>query len=287
MTESSAYNFPCNLCGNTTHRLLYMKKNFPIVRCTKCGLVSTVLPENFDTRTIYDETYFKGGQVDGYADYESSEKILKSEFKKVLNKLLSYFPDTKGKKLLEIGSAYGYFLDEAKNYFDCYGVEVSTDGVQQSVKRGLNVFEGVLDQNLLRKTGKVDAVVMLDVIEHLPDPSGTLKMIYEAMNPGGVILIVTGDHSSLLSRIMKDNWRLMTPPQHTFFFSNKTLPMMAESAGFKVLSVNAPWKIVPFGLPFYQVGRRTGIRIKALENINNFGIPVNLFDTVRVIARKN
>jgi len=114
-------NFACNLCGNIKHVLLFEKKGFPIVRCTSCDLVSTVLPAGFDTRTIYDDSYFQGGQEDGYADYQSSEKILRAEFRRVLKKFLPFFTDTKGKKLLEIGSAYGYFLDEASKYFECYG----------------------------------------------------------------------------------------------------------------------------------------------------------------------
>ncbi|HRS39448.1 MAG TPA: class I SAM-dependent methyltransferase [Bacteroidia bacterium] len=284
--SDTAYEFPCNLCSSTSHRLLFVKKNFPIVKCLSCGLVSTVLPADFDPLSIYDETYFNGGQVDGYGDYESSEIILRAEFRKIVREILKYIPQPEGKKLLELGSAYGYFLSEASAYFTCYGVEVSKAGVQKSEALGLRVFEGALTADVLRETGKVDVVVMLDVIEHLTDPMATLGLAYSALNPGGVMLIVTGDHGSLLSKVMKANWRLMTPPQHTFFFTSKTLPAMVAKAGFTVKSVTAPWKIVPLGLPFYQVGRRTGLRVRALENINNFGIPINLFDTVRVIAVK-
>ena len=284
--STTEITFPCNLCGNSKHILLFEKKGFPIVRCTSCDLVSTVLPSGFNTNSIYDDSYFQGGQEDGYADYQSSEKILKAEFRSVLKKLLSFFPNTKGKKLLEIGSAYGYFLDEASKYFECYGIEVNKEGALQSRNRGLNVFEGVLTEDILKKTGKLDAVVMLDVIEHLNEPLQTLKQLYDAMNPDGVILVVTGNHNSLLSNIMKQNWRLMTPPQHTFFFSTKTLKAVLTKAGFRVIASDSPWKIVPLGLPFYQVGRRIGFRIKFLENISSIGIPLNLFDTIRVIAKK-
>jgi 2-polyprenyl-3-methyl-5-hydroxy-6-metoxy-1,4-benzoquinol methylase len=277
--------FTCTLCGNKRHVVLFEKKGFPIVRCTNCDLVSTVLPENFNTLDIYDEGYFQGGQEDGYADYQSSEKILRAEFRSVLKKLLTYFKETGGKKLLEIGSAYGYFLDEASAYFDCYGIEVNKEGVEQSNKRGLKVFEE-LNENVTGRIGKVDAVVMLDVIEHLNNPLQTVSQLYEMMNPGGIILIVTGNHNSLLSKIMKQNWRLMTPPQHTFFFSEKTLKALVARAGFNILSADSPWKTVPLGLPFYQVGSRIGFRIKSLENISSVGIPLNLFDTTRIIARK-
>ncbi len=285
-TENSKLSFPCNICGAIKHELLFLKKNFPIVKCTQCGLVSTILPDKFDTHTIYDDSYFHGGQVDGYSDYKSTEKILKAEFKSVLKTILPFFKGQKNKKLLEIGSAYGYFLDEAKEYFDCYGIEINQEGVETSNKRGLKVFQGELTDSILEKTGKVDVVVMLDVIEHLTDPLTVVKKLYENMNPGGIILIVTGNHDSILSTMMGDKWRLMTPPQHTFFFSTKTLKALVTKAGFEIRSNSAPWKTIPMGLAFYQVGSRIGLRIKRLERINSVGIPVNLFDTVRVIGEK-
>ena len=284
--SGSKYFFTCTLCSNEVHILLYEKKGYPIVRCEQCGIVSTVLPDNFDTSKIYDDSYFQGGQVDGYADYQSSEKILHAEFKSVVKKLSTHFKDTSGKKLLEIGSAYGYFLDEASKYFKCYGVEINQAGVIQSRKRGLQVFEGEMNDDILLETGKLDVVVMLDVIEHLNEPLKTMEKLFAAMNPGGVILIVTGNHNSLLSKLMSANWRLMTPPQHTFFFSAKTLKALLVKAGFKIKTTDSPWKIVPLGLPFYQIGSRIGFRIRKLEQINSFGIPLNLFDTVRIIAGK-
>ena len=63
---------------------------------------------------------------------------------------------------------------------------------------------------------------MLDVIEHLTDPMATLGLAYSALNPGGVMLIVTGDHGSLLSKVMKANWRLMTPRSTLFLYLENT-----------------------------------------------------------------
>ena len=285
-TLNSEYNFACNICESKSHKLLYLKKGFPIVKCNECGLVSTVLPTDFNTHKIYDDSYFHGGQVDGYSDYKSSEKILKAEFHSVVKKILPYFKDTKNKKLLEVGSAYGYFLDEAAKHFECFGIEINQEGVDLSNKRGHKVFQGELTDDVLKKIGKVDVVVMLDVIEHLTDPFAIIKKLYDNMNPGGIILIVTGNHSSMLSKMMGQNWRLMTPPQHTFFFSSNTLKRLVKKAGFKIQSSTAPNKIIPLGLPFYQIGSRIGVRIKRLEQINSVGIPVNLFDTVRIIAEK-
>ena len=55
-----------------------------------------------------------------------------------------------------------------------------------------------------------------------------------------------------LARWWKQTGGWWRPAAH-FFLYPKTLPAMVAKAGFTVKSVTAPWKIVPLGLPFYQV----------------------------------
>jgi hypothetical protein len=78
----------------------------------------------------------------------------------------------------------------------------------------------------------------------------------------------------------------MTPPQHLFFYSPETLEKLCENHGLKVASLVAPWKRVPLGLMAYQLTRRLGLPIKLPGWLNHFGVPVNLFDAMRLIARK-
>src|SRR6059036_3635470 len=92
----------CGICGTwTDHDLLYEKWGYPILRCRICGLGSTSVPDGFDTASLYGEGYFRGGQVDGYADYLSSEDVLRKEFRRALHQLRRNGP-SEG-RLLEIG----------------------------------------------------------------------------------------------------------------------------------------------------------------------------------------
>src|SRR3989344_3234667 len=49
-----------------------------------------------------------------YAAGKVNEKIIRSRAKKILKNLIKLSPT--GKSLLDVGSGYGYFLDEAKSY---------------------------------------------------------------------------------------------------------------------------------------------------------------------------
>jgi SAM-dependent methyltransferase len=285
--QTAAIDSPltCNICHARSFTQLFTKSGFDILKCSNCDIVFTNIPRGFDLLSIYDESYFQGGQADGYGDYVGTEAVLRREFKhsvKLLRDLTGHRP---GLKLLELGSAYGFFLDEATQYFECTGVEVSRAAAEHARRRGHQVINDILTEQLLPEIGTVDVVAMFDVVEHLPDPAATFELIDRCLNPGGIVVLTTGDVESFSARVFGKRWRLMTPPQHTFFFSPRTLRTLFEKLGYRIETVRRPWKVVPLGLAFYQLGNRLGLRLRPLEKINLF-MPVNLGDAVLVAARK-
>jgi hypothetical protein len=190
-----------------------------------------------------------------------------------------------GLKLLELGSAYGFFLDEASKYFECLGIEVSMPAAEHSRRRGHRVLDGILTERAVAQIGRVDVVALFDVVEHLADPVATFRLIDRCLNDNGVVVLTTGDVESLYAKVSGKSWRLMTPPQHTFFFSPRTLRAIFEKMNYKVEFVKRPWKLVPLSLAFYQLGSRLGLRFKPLERLNVV-VPVNLGDAVMIVARK-
>ena len=266
----------CIACDGGIASPLYSVAGFAIVRCA-CGLARTELPAGFDPASIYTEAYFQGGHHDGYADYAGSREHLRAEFRRVLDAL----PVRTG-KLLEIGCAYGFFLDEAAERFEVTGVEIADAARAACVERGHAVARE-LDEAVLAR-GPFDAAAMLDVIEHLPDPGAVLARLATAMRPGAPLAITTGDFGSVLARVMGRRWRLMTPPQHLWFFSRATLGALLERHGFQVTRVEHPWKQVPLALMAYQVSRYVGGQQLVRRLTLPGRIPVNLFDAMRVIA---
>jgi SAM-dependent methyltransferase len=274
----------CPVCGErTAHKSVFEKWGYPILSCRGCGLTSAGVPQQFDSSAIYSRDYFQGKTRDGYADYLSSENVLRREFRHSLAHLRRYAP--KG-RLLEIGCAYGFFLMEGARYYRSIGIDISQDAIDFARSRGLDAHQGIVDADFLRRTGPFDAVVMLDVIEHLPDPANVLAAVSDAMPQGGCLLITTGDWGSLTARLAGRHWRLMTPPQHLYFFSRPTLTTLLERVGLQLVDCRKPWKMVPLGLAMYQAACRIGVKPPFPSFMNRLGIPLNLFDTMRVIARK-
>ena len=72
-------------------------------------------------------------------------------------------------------------------------------------------------------------------------------------------MITTGDFGALSARLAGARWRLMTPPQHLWFFSQESMRRMASSLGFKVEHLDHPWKMVPLSLISFQLARMSGL----------------------------
>jgi SAM-dependent methyltransferase len=273
----------CPACGAPTgHDRLYAKNGCDIFRCETCGLGRTETSA-FDPATYYTGDYFSGRHVDGYADYLGAEPVLRHEFARVVAFVRKH--RNRG-RLLELGCAYGFFLQEAEPYFEVAGIELAEDAAAYGRRRGLKVLAGVAEEDNLARLGPLDVIVLLDVIEHLPDPHATLALCARHLNPGGIIVLTTGDFGSGAARLAGARWRLMTPPQHLWFFTRNSMERLSERLGMRLEHFDHPWKVVPLSLILFQLRRMLGLRPAAPAAASRIGLPVNLFDAMRVVLRK-
>lgn len=254
------------------------------MRCQACGL-GKACTEDFNPETYYDASYFNGSRPDGYSDYLGAREVLQDHFKQELE-LLKRLGAEQG-ELLELGCAYGYFLELAQHRYNVNGLEICEEAVADCRARGLvGVRHGAISAETLTPVPMADVVVMFDVIEHLPEPGAALAAAVGKLRPGGLMLITTGDFSSLCSRIMGKHWRLMTPPQHLWFFTPNSLKKMGDSLGLELVYIDHPFKKVPFGLIVYQLCRYLSFSPRLPAWMHRLGLPVNLFDAMRVVLRK-
>jgi SAM-dependent methyltransferase len=274
----------CAICGSLNSFEPALRKNgYQILRCRSCGVGRAVVPD-FAAEALYTTDYFTGKVDQAYVDYSGSEKILRQEFHRQLEFLRTLAP--KG-KLLEIGCAYGFFLQEAKEYFDVYGVEVSADAVESCHRTGLsNVWRAPLTEETARQIGELDAIVMLDVIEHIDDVAGTLELAVRYLRPGGVILLTTGDWNSTVARVTGASWRLMAPPHHLWYFTRTSLGRLFDKLGCREEHFSHPWKLVPLELIVNQLGVMIRRPMSLPKSLHGTGLPANLFDAMRVAYRK-
>ena len=272
----------CPACGSSSHVLRFRVAGCDIRQCRACGLGRTGATR-FDPASYYTDDYFSGAHADGYADYAGAEPVLRREFARSVDFIRRH---RSGGRLLELGCAYGFFLLEASRYYEAAGIELAASAAAAARSRGLHVLQGHVDEDNLRRIGHVDVIVLLDVVEHLPNPREILALCSRFLEPGGIVVITTGDFGSLSARIAGARWRLMTPPQHLWFFTVPGMRAMADAVGLSLVHVDHPWKLVPISLVAFQLRRMLGLRSVPGATTSGLGIPVNLFDAMRVVLRK-
>ena len=128
----------------------------------------------------YGKEYFKG-----YT--KQAETYNKNQYRKLLKKLEKY---RKNNILLEVGSAYGWLLEVAreKKWGTC-GIEISKHACDVAEERGKGVYWGTVEENIDNIEEDFDVIIMINVIEHMENPIGTLKLLYGKLREGGIIYI--------------------------------------------------------------------------------------------------
>lgn len=92
--------------------------------------------------------------------------------------------------LLDIGCAYGLFLREASQYFECTGTDISEHAIEHArstLPKEIEVFVGVAGSLPVNK--KYDLVTCFDILEHTKDLGEALDNIYALLKDNGVLVI--------------------------------------------------------------------------------------------------
>ena len=186
--DGRAVEHRCVLCGSDTMVLLYpsnvkadvkplefactsdaLAQHDDILRCPACGMVSS--KPSISAQEILDN--YSEMEDEGYlAEQEGRRKL----FDWVLDTAAGY--PVRNRRLLEIGSNVGLFLDSArKRGWEATGVEPSKWAVDLGRERfDVDLRPGTID-DLSIEPGSVDLAVMLDVLEHLSDPAAELAKV--------------------------------------------------------------------------------------------------------------
>lgn len=221
----------CNLCGadDTIDYLLF--DEYKYVKCRKCSLIyQNPRPKFKALKNRYTEKYFEYE----LRNQENFFLLMKKSLNdiKFFEKLASEFKEPR--YFLDIGCATGLLLNYVRNFgFNVKGVEICPQSVMYARKNfKLDVFLGTFEEANFPDE-YFDVIHFSHLIEHLPDPSTSLKNIYKKLKKNGYILVTTPRVDSFQRWIFKEKWRSFHR-DHIYIFSKKTLIAIIEKAGFKI-----------------------------------------------------
>ena len=140
-------------------------------------------------------------------------------------------------RLLEVGCGTGTLLLEAEAAgWQALGIEPGLAAQQVARERGATVVGGYFPQALPADATPVEAIALLDVLEHFADPRALLAQLRPALLPGGRLLVQVPNWDSLLIRLEGGAGSTICPG-HWSYFTPRSLTSLLEREGFRTLSV--------------------------------------------------
>ena len=132
--------------------------------------------------------------------------------------------------LLELGCAHGGFVGLAKAAgYQATGLDLSPWMVDYARHAfGVLTLVGPVQNQTMLLPGSLDIIAMMDVVEHLPDPVGTLKHCLSLLEPDGLFILQTPalPENQTLAQLDASQHKFprhLKPAEHLYLFSKQSM----------------------------------------------------------------
>lgn len=225
----------CSLCGTSANPTLVNRRDYdygvPYTleywACSGCGLVfADPIPVSLipDFYRCYSTHLLEDGHDGNGIFWRIVEALAPSVDR---NGAFEKFDIAKDARVLDFGCGSGRFIVQlmSSSYCNVAGCDFDPKVAAISIP-GLRFFQGI--DSLVNE--RFDVITLNYVIEHLPDPVGTLRQLVGHLAEGGFIYIRTPNVMSSLARRFGDHWRGWDTPRHLHLFTLAALRLAAGAA---------------------------------------------------------
>lgn len=205
--------------------------------CRNCGYEKANLEQSINLQSAHE-------LVDESARESGLREVRRDNFQTLLNRIRSLKPT--GGRLLEIGSAHGWFLEEAEKYgFDVLGIEPDKNVFATAVQKKIPMRSGYFP-NALKEGEMFDVIVFNDVIEHIPNIEFILSYCKDRLQPDGLLVLNLPSSTGIFYRLSKlfcgvgftrffDRlWQKDLPSPHLHYFNSANLSELLRKKGFEI-----------------------------------------------------
>jgi 2-polyprenyl-3-methyl-5-hydroxy-6-metoxy-1,4-benzoquinol methylase len=195
----------------------------------------------------------------GYADAENANAH-RYLLPTVDEALRSFAPAT----VFDLGCGNGSVARHLSSRYRVVGIDASESGIAEAKRAypDLTLELGSVYDELAARYGTFDAVVSLEVVEHLLDPRLFARRMYELVRPGGAVIVSTPYHGYVKNLVMAvagkldDHFTALWDGGHIKFWSVKTLSVLLREAGFVDLDFKFVGRVPALAKSMIAVGRR-------------------------------
>lgn len=221
----------CHVCERPISKYVDLNDGYRGWECENCDLIITDVQ--------YDEAVLNKVNQNIYSleDRISLYYGRMKEFNRRYSLIWSLIQKVAGKnkinRVLEVGGNIGYF----SGYLKKRGIAI--DGVEtnpqlRQYQENVYGIKAVAKISDLDADSFYDAVVLMDVLEHIPDPVSTLSKIADHVKRDGIIFLQFPNKNSLMAKMAGKKWQWWAAPDHLYHFSEYAIQRVADRVGLKV-----------------------------------------------------
>lgn len=239
----------CPVCGSADIKnILSAKDNtvsgeiFAVEECNSCSLRFTQDVPDADSISPYykSENYISHTNISKGLINRLYQAVRKKTLKQK-RRLIVKVTEMKQGLLLDVGSGTGAFANEMKQAgWQVTGLEPDVDA--RSVGKQLYDIE-LTDINQLYQlpVSVYDAITMWHVLEHVHDLQGYVAKLKLLLKKNGKLFIAVPNYTSKDAAIFGGHWAAYDVPRHLYHFSPKSMKILMEKHGLKVLHCKPMW----------------------------------------------
>ncbi|MDQ7785158.1 MAG: class I SAM-dependent methyltransferase [Desulfomonilaceae bacterium] len=271
--------------------MLFEKSGYEVLKCHTCGFrYANFDPGNNFAREFYTDDFFTNGyHKNGYIDYVADERNHKMMATAALKLIERYVA---GGALLDVGCAAGYFLEVLGPAWTPYGCEPCEAMAIAARKRfGAGIAHAPFEEYLPEVS--FDVVTLWDSLEHVVDPAMCIRKAHGILRENGHLFLRTPDAGSPAAIVLGKAWYHYAPPGHLHFFDRKTISLLLERNGFRMLRIVYLARYVSLAEIVINLGLMLNMQMlkdfsgSLMNNSRwNVTIPYHVFDEMVVVAVK-
>jgi SAM-dependent methyltransferase len=161
--------------------------------------------------------------------------------------------------LVDAGAGRGRFVAHAAAAgYTASGVEPTVRGVDYARDAYGVSLERATIEDATVAPGSAGVVTLWHVLEHVPDPAETLRVLHQWLAPGGTLVVGVPNLASWQARVGERRWFHLDLPRHRTHFTAKGIERLLEAQGFEVVrTVHLLAEHNPYGMWQSAVSRLT------------------------------
>jgi SAM-dependent methyltransferase len=250
----------------------------------QCQADRDYFPPEYAAR-VSSKEYVTGINADKWSSYARREIQRGREIARLIRKRIPLA----GRRALDVGCGYGGMLIVfAEEGAEAVGVEISEErarvGKQRLEDLGMQVdyrLDDICEPGIQRRLGAFDVIVVQDVLEHVFEPSRTIRMLCSLLRPGGVIYAQVGNKYSP-DQLLADH-----------HYGRAGITLLARNQAMEYFRVATGLQNQHYGVGYWRTEayyRRTfarfGVKLDHTESYSHPDQLVSYTDAVSAVCRR-